>query len=148
MGTSYEEVSKKEQERNKEQRKREKLEERLTADKERTDFKNLLSEAYEEGSLLYAKHASDAEATEWAKRVATLIFSALEASDVRVFYSDEEILPLMALDGSETPCMRWIKRRQVRINQLIDKIDRDHPNFKPSFKLQDWEGRFNSGIRY
>jgi hypothetical protein len=126
--------------------KRRRLEEQLTTDKERADFKNLLSEASEEGNLLYAKHASDAEAAEWEKRVATLIFSALEASDVRVFYSDEGILPLMALDGSETPCMRRIKRRRERINQLIDKIDRDRPNFKPSFKLQDWEGRFNSGI--
>jgi len=134
---NYEEVSQSKQ-------KSKELEEKLTTDKKRADFKDLLTKAWQEGQTLQESNPSDAAAAEWAHRVSNLIFNALNHSDAQRLYSDTGLMPMAT--SNDTPVRQWIRRRQERIDQLSERVDRDSLELKPTFNPEDWENRFDSGI--
>jgi len=124
--------------------KQKELEEKLTSDKERADFKNLLTKACQEGQRIHDSHADDALAIDWGKRVCNFIDAALGLSEAQDFYSDTGLLPIAP--ANDTSIRQWIRWRQKRIEKLKEKVDRDRPNFRPEFRLQDWQDHFYSGF--
>ena len=115
---------------------KERLQKRLTTHEKRAEIKRAMAQAALEGELLHNGKPTKEQAQSWANRVAVMIWDALDAGEVRLFYNDFDASVNTVAEESEEK--QAIRRRLKRLHELIPEVNSLDVN--PDFDVRDWIG--------